>query len=269
MIAREEEVKKETMARVVKGRKTPEDQSFWEHLEELRWTLLKIVACLALVSLTAFIFADRLLEAVRWPLTRMGAGVEWETEFVLRSLSPAEAFSASLQLSLLAGLILSLPFILYFSARFVFPALTPEEKRGLGPAFVAGGVLFYVGAAFAFIVVLPLSLRFFWLYTQRLGVRPEWSLRNYTALVNKTSLAFGLAFEVPLVLLLLAKLEIVDYPMLKKFRRQAVVAIFVLAAVLTPPDVVSQVLLAVPILVLFELTLWMVKLATKHKHQPS
>ncbi len=257
------------MARPGNGGPPAEDKSFWEHLEDLRRTLIKCLAAVALAAAAAFLFADRLLEAVRWPLARMAAAAGWENGPALRSLSPAEAFLTSLQLSLLAGLVAALPLVLYFCAGFIFPALTRKEKKSLGPAFAAGGVLFYLGAAFAFFAVLPLSLRFFWLYTQRLGVIPEWTLRHYAALAGRTALAFGLAFELPLVLVLLARMKLVGLGQLKRQRPMAVVAATALAALLTPPDIISQVLLAVPLIGLFELSLWAVRLLGEKKDEIS
>lgn len=256
---------REPMAREDKGRGGPEDRSFWDHLEDLRRMLLKCLAALAAASAVAFIFSDRVVELAQRPLAglRDAAGAGEGVNLV--TLGPAEAFLTSLRLALLTGLVVSLPLILFFAAGFILPALTPAEKNKLKRVFLAGGALFYLGSAFAFVVVLPLSLRFFWLYTQRMGVRPEWTLRHYTSLAGGTVLAFGLAFEAPLAVLLLAGMGVIDYRWLKRQRAKAVVAVLVLAALLTPPDAISQLLLAVPLLGLFELSLRIVKLTSGNK----
>jgi len=231
-----------------------EEKPFLEHLEDLRFLIWKVLVSWAAAALLAFLAAGRIMEVVRWPLTRIGREFgPGETEFVLRSLSPPEVFLTSIKLSLLAGLIVSLPAILYFVARFLLPALKPAEKKYLLPAFLFGGGLFFAGVVFAYTVVIPLGLRFFWSYTLRLGIRPEWTLENYISMVGKLALGFGLVFELPVAVLLLAALGIVDHRSLRKKRPFAAVGILILAAVLTPPDVVSQILMAVPLLILFEI----------------
>lgn len=242
------------MARDRKSPPAAEEKPFLEHLEDLRLLVWKILISWAAGSLVAFALAGRVLDAVQWPLLRMAGefGIG-EGEFVLRSLSPPEVFLISIKLSLLAGLIVALPLILYLLSRFLLPALKPEEKKYLAPAFLFGGGLFFAGAAFAYAVVLPLGLRFFWSYTLRLGIRPDWTLENYISMVGKLILGFGLVFELPVVVLLLAALGIIDYRTLRRKRPYVVVGIFILAALLTPPDVVTQVLMAVPLLILFEI----------------
>ncbi len=241
-----------------RDRKSPggtEDKPFLEHLEDLRLLIWKILLAWGAAVLLAFFLAGRVMDAVQWPLARMtGAG------FVLRSLSPPEVFLISLRLSVLAGLILSLPLILYFIARFLLPALKPAERRYLVPAFLLGGGLFFAGVAFSYLAVLPLGLRFFWSYTLNLGIRPEWTLENYVSLVGKLALGFGLVFELPVVILALAALGIIDHRTLRRQRPYVVVGILVVSAFLTPPDVVTQVLMAVPLLILFEICVLLARL---------
>lgn len=238
------------MEKELKAGNRAEEKPFLEHLEDLRRLLLKIFLAWGVASLAAFLLADRLFTLIQWPLQRtMAAGGE---KFVLRSLSPAEVFLASVKLSLLAGLIAALPLLLYLAARFILPALTSKERRYLLPAFTSGGGLFFAGVAFAYAVVLPLSLRFFRRYTERLGISPEWTVQNYLSLAARLLLGFGLVFEIPVVILLLAALGIVNYEMLKEKRPYVIVAIFIAAALLTPPDVVTQILMAIPLLILFE-----------------
>lgn len=249
------------MGRDRKSSREPEDKPFLDHLEDLRFLIWKVLIAWGAAALLAFALSGRVMDAVQWPLLKMVR--EWglaEGEFVLRSLSPPETFLISLRLSILAGLIASLPLVLYFAARFLLPALKPEEKKYLLPAFLCGGGLFFAGVAFAYAVVLPLGLRFFWSYTLKLGIRPEWTLENYISLVGKLTLGFGLVFELPVVVLLLAALGIVDYRTLRRKRPYVVVGILVLSALLTPPDVVTQVMMAVPLLILFEICVLLARL---------
>ena len=238
---------------------------FLEHLEDLRWLILKILISWGAASLVAFILANRLFAVLQLPLARMtrvtGGG---EEVFVLRSLSPPEVFLMSMKLSLLAGFIVGLPLILYFIGRFLLPALKNGEKKYLVPAFSIGGGLFFSGVLFAYWVVLPLSLKFFWDYTESLAIRPEWTLEHYLSLVGKLLIGFGLIFELPVVILLLAFLGIVNYDTLKRKRAYVVVIIFILAALLTPPDVITQIMMAIPLLILFEICIFLTRFIKKN-----
>ncbi len=242
-------------------RTEPEEKPFLDHLEDLRFLIFRILAAWGAAAGVAFLRAAWIMEAVQWPLLRVvGETGESGIGFVLRSLSPPEAFLVSLRLSILAGLIIALPLILYFISRFLLPALKPEEKKYLVPAFFFGGGLFFAGVLFAYAVALPLGLRFFWSYTLKLGILPEWTLENYISLAGKMFLGFGLVFELPVVILLLAATGIIDYRTLRRKRPLVVVGILVLAALLTPPDVVTQVMLAVPLLILFEICVLLARL---------
>lgn len=249
------------MARERKPPGEPEEKPFLDHLEDLRFLVWKILISWGAAAVLAFAGAERVMAAARWPLARMARSLgPGEADFVLRSLSPPEVFLTSVKLSVLAGLIIALPLILYFISRFLLPALKPEEKKYLAPTFLFGGGLFFAGAAFAYAVVIPLGLRFFWSYTLRLGIRPEWTLGNYISMVGKLTLGFGLVFELPVVVLFLAALGIVDHRDLRKKRPFVIVGILILAAILTPPDVVSQILMAVPLLILFEICVILIRI---------
>ena len=234
-----------------------------EHLEDLRRMFLKIFLAWGVTSLLAFLLAGRLMAVWRWPLKKMAeyTGAAFGPEFILRSLSPAEVFLVSVKISLLAGFIVSLPVILYLVGVFIFPALKQREKSVLLPSFVVGGGLFWVGLSFAYRVVLPLSLSFFWKYSRNLGIRPDWTLLNYTSFMGTMLCAFGLIFEIPAVILFLAKLGVVNYYMLARRRPVVIVGIFIAAAILTPPDVITQILMVLPMLILFEICLFLSRFA--------
>lgn len=249
------------MAGEPKTRRQPEEKPFLDHLEDLRFLVWKILASWGAAAILAFILAGPVMKAVRWPLDRIAEEFgQGETEFILRSLSPSEVFLTSIRLALLVGLIAALPLILYLLSRFLLPALKPDEKKYLVPGFLFGGGLFFAGVAFAYAVVLPLGLKFFWSYTLRLGIRPEWTLENYISMAGKLTLGFGLVFELPVVILVLAALRIIDYRSMRRKRPFVVVGILTLSALLTPPDVVTQVLMAVPLLILFEICVLMARI---------
>ena len=242
----------------------PEEKPFLEHLEDLRRLLLKIIFFWAAASLAAFFLAGRVFDVLQWPLLRVArASGGGDEHFVLRSLSPPEVFLTSVKLALLTGFIVALPLILYYISRFLLPALKPSERKYLLPSFLFGGGLFFAGVVFAYGMVLPFGLRFFWQYTEQLGIRPDWTVNNYISLAGKLLIGFGIVFELPVVILLLAALGIINYQTLKRKRPYVIVGIFILAAFLTPPDVITQILMAIPLLILFEICLFLTRFIHK------
>ncbi len=176
----------------------------------------------------------------------------------MSALNVPEVFMLSLKISLFAGLILSLPLLLYFLAQFIFPGLTAKEKRAVLPAVGIGFGLFLVGAAFAYWVVTPRVLEFFHGYADELGVASEWRIGYYVSFVSQLVLIFGLSFELPVVVLTLVKLEILSYQFMAKNRSYAIIIIFTVAAIITPtPDAPTLCLLAVPMVILYEFCIWM------------
>lgn len=225
---------------------------FLEHLEDLRWVLIKTIATLGVAMLASFFFARQLLDVLIYPLQR----VTGDAEPFLRTLEVTGGFSVALKLALYAGIVVSCPVLLYFVAQFVLPALTLREKSMLAPVLGFGVGLFLVGAALAYFLVIPNALRFFIDYNRQLHIRSEWTIQNYISFVTVVLLAFGLAFELPLVVVTLARLGIVTHEFLRQKRIYAIPLIFFLAAVITPPDLMSQILLGVPMCLLYEACIW-------------
>jgi len=182
----------------------------------------------------------------------------------LVTISPTEAFFVIVKLCILAGVMGAMPFIFYQIWKYVGVALKKKERKYLiffGPVSY---ILFFCGAAFAFRAVLPLAIRFLRTFSTA-DITPMWSLNAYVSFLSKMIIAFGLMFELPLVILLLSKLGLVTHRSKKKGLKYAVVVIFVVAAVLTPPDVISQIMLAVPILLLYLVGIWICHVVTKKR----
>ena len=226
---------------------------FLEHLEDLRWMLIKMFAALGIAMTLSFFYARELLAVIIWPLRRV---TEKPEEF-LYTLEVTGGFTLAMKLALYAGIVLSCPFLLYFLAQFILPALTPKEKSLMTPVFAAGVGLFAAGVALGYFVVIPAGLRFFLDYNKYLGVSSRWTVDNYVAFVSHMCLAFGICFELPLVVLALAKLGIVTAGFLRQKRPYVIVIIFIIAAVITPTtDPLNQSLLAIPMCVLYEACIW-------------
>lgn len=235
------------------------EKPFIEHLEELRVVLLKSVIVLLLLTFLSFVFAPKIIKLLVWPLEKVVAanGGAVNGEGVLRTLRPMGGFMVGLKASFLAGVALSLPFILYFAGRFLIPGLTKKERRVIFPAFSFSVILFAAGISFCYFLILPFALNFFWKYSAGLGIRNDWIIENYISFAVQFLVAFGLVFELPCVALALVKVGILTSGMMRKSRRYAVVAIFILAAAVTPtPDMITQVLVALPMWLLYELCIW-------------
>jgi sec-independent protein translocase protein TatC len=179
----------------------------------------------------------------------------------LAMLTLIEGFMTELKISMLAGLFFSMPFILYQGWKFVAPGLYKNERRYLIGFVISATLLFIAGASFAYFLVFPLGFKFLLSYSGgEWGMVATLSVGWYLTLVMKMLLAFGLVFELPVIVFFLTKIGLVNTEMLKKYRKFAIVGIFILAALLTPPDVISQVAMAVPLLILYEISIIITKI---------
>ncbi len=176
---------------------------------------------------------------------------------VMEVFQPYEALVLTLKLAFFAGLVISFPLVIFFVAQFVLPGLRQVEKRVVFPSLAIGFLLFLVGAAFAFSVGLPLALDFLADYTLERGIEPGWRIGYYIKFVTQVTLVFGLAFELPVVVMSLVKLDLLTYRTMRDSRAYAIVVLMVLSAFLTPPDPMTLVLLSVPLILLYEICIWL------------
>jgi len=228
--------------------------TFWEHLEELRRRLFITVGVLACAIAGCFFMSRKLMVVI------LQNGPE-----VLQTLAPSEAVVAHLKISLIAGIILSSPVLFYQFWGFVSPGLFKGEKRAVILIAIFSTILFVTGAAFAWIVMLEPAIQLFHSFETG-GIEGHWSLAAYTGFLGRFVLVFGLAFQMPILVHGLARLGIISPRQLRRYRRHVVIGLLIAAALLTPPDPVTQVLLALPLYLLFELSLLVVSLSTgRHK----
>lgn len=227
-----------------------ESKPILEHIEDLRFMIMKIAAALGTAMIVCFVFRGEMSALVQAPLVAMDP----VRAANIQSLGVADSFTISLELALYGGLVLSFPLVLLFLAEFLLPALTTEEKRMLYPAAAVGFGLFLGGAAFAYFKVLPQALDFFFKDAQAMHWQPSWTVREYYSFATQFVISFGLAFELPVAVLVLVKLGIVDYELLRRTRTFAVVIIFFLAAVITPTsDIVTLLFMGAPMYLLYEI----------------
>lgn len=296
-------------------------KSFLEHLEDLRWVLIKVVASTLVAMTVCLLGAGQMVKFLKAPLEEMRRfkpraeyqitvwfGTNLLQTFyvdtnVVGSLSlgtnkavalgvkpvaldgnqllaleqlaeapgpvpdgpgprlifldPVAPFMSSIKIAFFGGLAVAAPFILFFIGQFVAPALKIKEKKYFSRALFFGIGLFLLGAAFCYFVMIPVALRTAEAYSYWMGVSVvDWRAETYFSLVVMFMLAMGLGFELPVVLLALVKIGILDYPMLAAGRKYSIVICVTVAALLTPPDVITQILMAIPLQILYELTVW-------------
>ncbi len=237
-----------------------EEVPLLDHLEELRWRLLRSLIALVVGMLIGFFLVTHfsVLPLLIRPIEPYLNGSK------LKYLSPVDPFWITLKLALGVGLILAFPVIVYEIWAFVAPALRPAEKRAIVPALYFGLLLFLAGVSLAYFGVLPVALGFLTGF-QTQSLEQNITIGPYLALVLKLMLGFGVVFETPVVMLILGSLGIVRSAMLRRSRPFAIVGIFVIAALLTPPDVFTQSLMAIPLLLLFELSIWLVRFVERRR----
>ena len=227
------------------------DQPLIEHLIELRNALLRCVIALGLALVALLPFANVLYNLLATPL--LAALPEGNSMIATGVAAP---FLTPFKLALFAAFLLALPYLLWQVWRFIAPGLYDQEKRLAGPLVACSACLFYAGMAFAFFVVFPLAFAFFAQASPE-GVAMMTDISAYLDFVLKLFLAFGLAFQIPIVTLVSVRSGITSEEALRKRRPYVIVGCFVLGMLLTPPDVISQTLLAVPMWILFEAGLLM------------
>lgn len=226
---------------------------FLEHLEELRWTLVKCAVVLAVAATAVGYFLKEFNAVLLWPLRhvqaeRAGLTLELSTRSVM------ESFGIIIQLCGWGGLALAAPFMLYFIGQFVAPALNEKERRLILPSGFSAFVLFILGSAFGFLLLVPSTLRVSLEINDLLGFSTTWTPDSYYSLLTWLVLGVGLAFEFPLLIVIAIYFGLLRVETLRKFRRHSIVAIFIIAAIVTPtPDPFTQTMFAVPLYVLFEL----------------
>ena len=231
-----------------------------EHLTDLRACVLRVLGAWCVATLIVLPFAPYLLNALLLPLAQAGH----DPDDLIRGQQLGVGVHLLFQIMLWGGLLLSLPLVLFFAAQFVFPGLTRRERRRVSVALSTSGLLFLGGVVLAYKTTLALAIEALFRINTWMGIT-IWPLQldDYVAMIVKTLLAFGLAFQLPIVLLALGYLGILSPQALRAKRRHAIVAIFVLAAVLTPPDPISQLAMALPMCLLYEICILLIALRRK------
>jgi sec-independent protein translocase protein TatC len=224
--------------------------SLIEHLSELRIRLIRALIAVGVGFLLAYAIADPLFAALTWPLRAVSHG-----KVLLIGTGVGEAFFTKLKVAVIAGLFIASPAVFYEIWKFIAPGLYDRERRMARPFVISATLFFLLGGYFCWAVVFKIGYAFFLSQYASIGVTPTIRISEYLAFSSKLMLAFGITFEMPIFAYFFTRLGMIDYKMMISYVRYAILAIFIVAAALTPPDMVSQFLLAIPLLALYALSI--------------
>lgn len=250
------------------------EMSFLSHLEDLRWMLIRSIIGILIGALVAFIASDFIFETIIFgpkdkdfityqffcEISKLfgseGDFCSKDLPFVIQNRTMDGQFSVMVWTCITAGLILSFPWILYQLWAFIAPALYSNERKMAKIFIFVSSVLFFLGVLFGYYVIVPLSLNFLANFQVSSIIENNIDLNSYIALIKTTSLATGLVFELPILIYFLTKLGLVTKQTLRAYRKHAIVIILLVAAVITPPDVVSQIIVSIPLVILYECSIF-------------
>jgi sec-independent protein translocase protein TatC len=244
------------MKRKFKKSKDEKNLTLVGHLAELRKRIIYCAVLFILASGFCYSFVGIVVKDI--------INIARNVEFVF--IAPAELLLAYVKISVIGGLIISAPFLIFQTWLFVIPGLNKKERRSIFLSLLLGSVFFIAGVTFSYFIVLPTMLVFFMGF-QTDAIKPMISFSNYLSFVLSTISTFGVIFELPILMILLSGLGIVQVSFLKKNRKFIILIVFILAAVLTPPDIISQIILAGPMILLTEIGILLASLTEKKKRQ--
>jgi len=239
-----------------------EVKPFLQHMEELRWMLIKAVVTVFLCMGGCLFFRKELVHLARVPLDT----VDPEMGGKLITLGVVDSLTISFKLAFYAGIVVSFPLLLLYVAQFVVPALTRKEKKYLIPGILLGFGLFLSGVLLCYFFVLPQTLEFFFQDAKNLFGSPSWTVRDYFSFVTNMLLAFGLAFELPIVVMALVGFGFISFDLMNRTRPYAITLLLILAAVIAPtPDPMTFLAMAAPLCLLYEACIWLAWLIDRRR----
>ena len=261
------------MAKRLANPNPEKEMSFLDHLEELRWHIIRSTIAVVIVGTLAFIAKDFIFDVLLFGpksadfptykllcraarLIGMNSFCFEELPFRIQSRTMSGQFSAHIWTSVTAGIIIAFPYIIYEFWKFISPGLMPKERKHSKGFIIIASFLFFLGVLFGYYVITPLSINFLGSYRVSEEVFNDFDLSSYISLVRASVLASGLIFELPIVIYFLTKLGLVTPEILRKYRKFALVIVLIISAVITPPDIASQVIVAVPVTILYEISIY-------------
>lgn len=247
------------------------EMSFLGHLEELRWRLFRSAIAVVLFAIILFFFTEDVINTVYISMSKtdfwtykffcelsqfLGMGdalCAASIKLQLQSTEMMGQFTTNMYFAIIGGIVLAFPFIFFQIWSFVKPALKSEERSASKGVIFYSTILFFLGIAFGYYIISPLCVQFFGNYSMSDAIRNDFTINSYISVITTTTFFTGLFFELPIVIFILTKLGIVTPEVLKKLRKHALVVILILSAIITPPDIVSQIIVAIPVMGLYEI----------------
>ena len=263
--------------------KNIKEMSFLDHLEELRWVLVRSSAAVVIMAVITYFFSDFLFDELIFGPTNpnfityrffceashyLGFADSiciTELDFIIQNTQMEGQVNIFVWTCITAGFILAFPYILWQFWKFIGPALYEKEKKHAKIFITTASLLFFLGVLFGYFVIVPMSVNFLATFTVSSVVKNQFNIDSYVSMVKTSVIASGLFFELPIIIYFLTKLGLVTPSFLRKYRKYAIVIVLIIAAIVTPPDVVSQITVAIPMLLIYEASIFISVIVEKNK----
>ncbi|MDO1501056.1 twin-arginine translocase subunit TatC [Winogradskyella maritima] len=265
------------------AKKNVNEMSFLDHLEDLRWHLIRATIGVLIGAVIAFVLVEFLFETIIFGPTEMdfptyrglckmaqlfnfdSTFCNQEFPFTIQNRTVAGQFSAHIWTAIYAGFVIAFPYVIYQLWKFISPGMKNNERKNSRGFLLASSFLFFCGVLFGYYIVTPLSLNFLANYSVSDKIINEFDLSSVIAIVRSSALASGIVFQLPIVIFFLTKIGVVTPQILRKYRKFALVLVLILAAIITPPDLTSQVIVAIPILILYQVSIYISAVVVKRQ----
>ncbi|MEJ2114329.1 MAG: twin-arginine translocase subunit TatC [Flavobacteriaceae bacterium] len=267
------------------AKKNVNEMSFLDHLEDLRWHLIRAVLAVVIMAIIAFLAKGFIFDILIFGPTKssfftydilcnisqfLGMKESFcftEIPFEIQSRTMAGQFSAHIWTAMTVGFVAAFPYVIYEFWKFISPGMYTNERKHSRGFIIVSSLLFFIGVLFGYYVICPLSINFLGTYQVSSQVHNDFDLGSYIGLIRASVLASGLVFELPIVIYFLTKIGLVTPVFLRKYRKYSLVVVLILSAIITPPDIASQVIVAIPILILYEISIYISKFVIKKEER--
>ena len=265
------------------AKKTLSEMSFLDHLEELRWLLVRSTSAVLIMAVVTYFFSDFIFDTILFAPTspsfftytffcdlshQLGFADSiciTELPFIIQNTSMEGQVNMFIWTCITAGFILAFPFILWELWKFISPALYEKERKNVRVFIFVASILFFLGVLFGYYVIVPMSINFCATFSISKMVQNQFTIDSYISMIKTSVIASGLFFELPVIIYFLTKLGLVTPTFLRKYRKYSVVIVLLISAIVTPPDVVSQIIVAIPMLLIYEVSIFISVFVYKNK----
>lgn len=258
--------------------KNVDEMNFLQHLEELRWRIIRSALAILILAFAMWFIKDWIIENIFISMTKNDFPSYTvlckyfhlcldQIPIQLQSNKVAAQFSYALFMCIAGGVILAFPYIFYQFWAFIKPGLKPKEKKAISGIIVFVSILFFMGVLFGYYIVAPLCVQFFGAFSLNPKFQNFWKIDSFMSLILSSVLYSGLLFLLPVLIYILTKIGLITPAFLKKYRRHAIIAILIISAIITPPNFITQIIVSIPIIILYEFSIFMSKYVEKKKQK--